>query len=114
MGMTPRLLTLASLILAAALESGGDALIRRGLLSGARAWLVVGALVLTLYGFVVNLNRAVDFGPLMGAYIAVFFVVSQVVAVAVLGERPAPMTVLGGAFIVAGGLLVQYGARLGP
>ncbi len=104
------LLTLASLVLAAALESGGDALIRHGLVAGARAWLAVGALVLVLYGFVVNANRVVDFGTLMGVYIAVFFVVSQAIAVVVFGNRPAPATLLGGALIVAGGLVVQWGA----
>jgi drug/metabolite transporter (DMT)-like permease len=58
----------------------------------------------------VNLNRAVDFSTLMGVYIVMFFVVSQIIAVAFLGERAAPMTLLGGAFIVVGGLIVQYGA----
>jgi hypothetical protein len=48
------------LIVAAGLESGGDARSAAVSVGGARAWLVVGALVLTLYGFVVNLNRAVD------------------------------------------------------
>lgn len=104
------MLTLGSLVVAALLESGGDAAIRRGLVQGTTAWLVAGAVVLVAYGFVVNANRAVDFSTLMGGYIAVFFVVSQVIAMALLGERPAPMTLLGGAFIVAGGLIVQYGA----
>lgn len=102
--------TLVALIAAAVLESGGDAAIRRGLVQGATAWLVAGAAGLVAYGFVVNANRAVDFGPLMGGYIAVFFVVSQVIALTLLGERPAPMTLLGGALIVAGGLIVQFGA----
>ncbi|HEV7731591.1 MAG TPA: hypothetical protein VGR62_05480 [Candidatus Binatia bacterium] len=102
--------TFLSLIVAAALESGGDAAIRHGLVQGPKVWLALGAVVLVVYGFVVNLNRLVDFGTLMGGYIAVFFVVSQVIAMTVLGERPAPMTLLGGAFIIAGGVIVQYGA----
>ena len=101
--------TLLSLILAALLESGGDAAIRHGLTTRAHVWLAIGAVVLVLYGFVVNLNRAIDFSALMGVYIATFFVVSQVFAV-LLGERPPPLTLLGGAFIVLGGLIVQYGA----
>jgi drug/metabolite transporter superfamily protein YnfA len=84
--------------------------IRRGLIQGTRLWLVLGAVVLVIYGFVVNLNRAVDFSTLMGVYIAMFFVVSQIIAVVFLGERAAPMTLLGGAFIVVGGPIVQYGA----
>ncbi len=104
------MLTLVSLVLAAALESGGDAAIRHGLVHGPKTWVALGAVVLVLYGFAVNANRVIDFGTLMGGYIAVFFVVSQVIAVLLMGERPAPMTLLGGAFIVAGGLIVQYGA----
>ncbi len=108
--MTTPLVTVLSLVIAAALESGGDAAIRHGLIRGPRAWLVVGSVMLVLYGFLVNLNRAVDFGTLMGIYIVTFFVVSQIIAVVLLGEQAAPMTLLGGAFIVVGGLIVQYGA----
>jgi drug/metabolite transporter superfamily protein YnfA len=110
--MTTALLTLGSLVLAAALESGGDALMRHGLVRGPRAWVVVGALVLALYGLVVNLDRRVDFSTLMGTYIAVFFVVSQAIAVAFMGDRPAPTTLVGGVLIVAGGILVQYGKNV--
>lgn len=110
--MTTTLATLGSLVVAAALESGGDALIRHGLVHASRWWLVLGALVLVVYGFAVNLNRLVDFSTLMGTYIAVFFVVSQLIAV-VMGERPSLMTLLGGAFIVMGGSIVQYGASIG-
>src|SRR5689334_3337607 len=106
--MPTMLVTLAPLVLAAVLESGGDALIRRGLVQGPRGWLALGAVVLVLYGFVVNADRHVDFGTLMGAYIAVFFVVSQAIAV-LTGERPPATTLLGGALIVAGGLVVQFG-----
>jgi len=108
--MTTALATFLFLVLAAALESGGDALIRHGLVAGPRGWLAVGALVLVLYGFAVNANRRVDFGTLMGVYIAVFFVVSQLIAVVFFGARPAPATLVGGALIVAGGILVQWGA----
>lgn len=107
--MTNTLATLGSLVVAAALESGGDALIRQGLVHASRWWLALGAVVLVIYGFAVNLNRLVDFSTLMGTYIAVFFVVSQTIAVG-MGDRPSPMTLLGGAFIVAGGLIVQYGS----
>lgn len=109
--MTIFLVTLGSLVVAAALESGGDALIRQGLVHASRSWLALGAVALVLYGFAVNLNRMVDFSTLMGTYIAVFFVVSQMIAVG-MGNRPSLMTLLGGAFIVAGGLIVQYGASI--
>jgi drug/metabolite transporter superfamily protein YnfA len=104
------LLTLVSLIAAALLESGGDAAIRLGLTRGPKAWLALGAVLLVLYGFVVNLNRLLDFSTLMGGYIAVFFVVSQVIAIVWLGNTPSPTTLLGGALIVVGGVIVQWGA----
>jgi drug/metabolite transporter (DMT)-like permease len=46
----------------------------------------------------------------MGIYIVVFFVVSQAIAWVVFGERPSTTLVLGGALIVAGGLVIQAGA----
>jgi drug/metabolite transporter superfamily protein YnfA len=107
------LMTLLSLATAAALESGGDAAIRKGLDDRASRYLALGACVLALYGFVVNFNRLLDFSALMGGYIAVFFVVSQLIAVFALGDRPAPTTLLGGALIVIGGAIVQWGALRG-
>lgn len=107
--MPTALATLLWLVVAAALESGGDAASRHGLVQGPRAWVAAGALALVAYGLVVNVNRAIDFGALMGMYIVVFFVVSQAIA-ALLGERPAAMTLVGGAFIVAGGVIVHLGA----
>ena len=103
--------TLAMLILAAALEIGGDAAIRHGLVRSAWLSLALGAVTLVVYGLVVNANRLIDFGRLMGLYIAVFFVVSQVLSLVLFGERPSPSLVLGGALIVAGGLVIQFGTR---
>jgi drug/metabolite transporter superfamily protein YnfA len=76
------------LILAAVLEIGGDAAIRHGLPNAGWRWLVVGAMILTAYGFAVNLNRAIGFGRVMGIYIAVFFIVSQVLSFVVFGRWP--------------------------
>lgn len=101
--------TLLSLVLAAVLEIGGDAAIRAGLLRARGPLVVAGAALLVAYGVVVNTNRAVDFGRLMGVYIAVFFVVSQVVALVAFGGRPTARLLVGGALIVAGGLWIQTG-----
>ncbi len=101
--------SLLVLVLAAALEIGGDAAIRRGLLQPAWRWLVLGAVTLVAYGFAVNVNRAMDFGRLMGLYIAVFFVVSQLLALAFFDEKPPASLILGGALIVAGGLVIHFG-----
>ena len=103
--------TLIALVAAAALEIAGDAAMRHGLLRLAPYWLVLGALTLATYGLVVNTNRLIDFGRLMGLYIAVFFVVSQVLSFAFFGERPSPSVLLGGALIVAGGVVIQLGPR---
>ena len=103
--------TLAMLILAAVLEIGGDAAIRHGLVRPAWYSLALGAVMLVVYGLVVNANRLIAFGRTMGLYIAVFFVVSQVLSLVLFGERPSPSLVLGGALVVAGGLVMQFGTR---
>jgi drug/metabolite transporter superfamily protein YnfA len=96
--------TLAILILAAALEVGGDALVRIGL-RGPAYWMAAGGLVLFAYGVLVNLS-GIDFNRLMGIYIAVFFVVSQVISLIFFKQVPDDRILLGGGFIVTGGLLI--------
>jgi len=108
------MMTLASLIVAALLEIGGDAAIRHGLVRSAWSawpWLAFGGAALVAYGLAVNATRALHFGQLMGLYIAVFFVVSQLISFAVFDERPAASLTLGGALIVCGGLVIHLGAR---
>jgi small multidrug resistance family-3 protein len=106
------------LLVAAVLEAGGDALMRLGLHSQAPLarglWLLAGCLVLGGYGLVVNASGW-DFGRLLGAYVAVFFVVSQVINAVVFGRLPGMALLCGGALIVAGGMVIalwgQEGAR---
>jgi small multidrug resistance family-3 protein len=99
------------LIIAAALEVGGDAAIRRGLVQSGWPHVALGALMLVAYGLIVNLNRSIDFGRLMGLYIAMFFLVSQVVSVALFAERLSLSLIVGGALVVAGALVIQMGMR---
>jgi small multidrug resistance family-3 protein len=94
------------LILAAALEIGGDAAIRSGLVRSHWLWIVFGIVLLAAYGFAVNSTTAIDFGRLLGLYIAVFFVVSQVISAVVFGERPSFGLLAGGALIVMGGIVI--------
>lgn len=94
------------LVLAAWLEVGGDALIRWGLRGPQKIGLFLGALVLFAYGLSVNLPKW-DFGRLMGVYIAVFFVVSQIVAVVAFREKLQPPALVGGALIIAGGVVMS-------
>ena len=100
-------MTIIYLSLAAALEVLGDLLMRVGL--GGRRWgFVAGALVLVGYGLLVN-QPAWGFGRTLGLYIAVFFIVSQLVAFVTGGERPSPSLWLGGALIVLGGVIIHFG-----
>ena len=103
--MESSVLNLLALLLAACLEVGGDALMRKGMRGGAPLALLFGAIVLTAYGVAVNLPGW-SFGRLMGVYIAAFFVVAQMVAVFFMHEPLAMPTLVGGAFIIAGGIVM--------
>ena len=96
--------TFAILVVAALLEVGGDALIRIGL-RGPGYLIAAGALTLFAYGVLVN-QSGVDFNRLMGIYIAVFFVVSQVISFLFFKQIPDDRIILGGGFIVTGGLVI--------
>ncbi len=96
---------LALLILAAILEVGGDALIRNGLKTGGIGLMLAGVVVLSAYGFMVNLTK-LDFGHLMGLYIVLFFIVSQAVAVLVFKERIPTSMWAGGSLVILGGLVM--------
>jgi small multidrug resistance family-3 protein len=51
-------------------------------------------------------QSSVDFNRLMGIYIAVFFVVSQTISLILFKQIPDDRIMLGGGFIVTGGLLI--------
>ncbi len=97
------------LLLAAALEAGGDALVRVGLhspnISTRLGLFAAGAVVLFAYGLAVNAPPW-DFGKLLGVYVTLFFVVAQVINLIVFHVRPDLPIVVGGALIVSGGLLI--------
>jgi small multidrug resistance family-3 protein len=97
--------TLFVLVSAALLEVGGDALIRRGLHQRPLLFLLLGGILLFAYGVLVN-QGGVPFGRLLGSYIAVFFVVSQMIAVLVFRDTLGWQTLAGGTLIVAGGIVL--------
>lgn len=103
-------LAMVVLLCAAFLEAGGDALMRLGLRSPTHTrsalFFVLGGLVLTFYGYVVNAPPW-DFGRLLGVYVAIFFVVAQLISWLGFGQKPTPMILLGGALIVMGGCIVS-------
>jgi drug/metabolite transporter superfamily protein YnfA len=97
---------LAMLVGAAVLEVGGDALVRLGLQRQAPA-LIAGAVCLFVYGVTVNLG-GLDFGRLMGVYIVVFFVVSQIVAMLIFGQMPGARTAIAGALMIIAGAILSF------
>lgn len=96
-------------LVAAALEVGGDATVRRGLRGGGGAWIAAGCLMLAVYGLTVNMVRW-DFSKLLGVYVAVFTLLSVLVGRFVFREDVAATTWIGAGIIVAGGLLIQFGS----
>src|SRR5262249_61158259 len=101
------MLSLGALVVAGVVEAGGGAAVRRGFTGAPRGWIGLGAGLLVAYGVFVNLNRTVDFSRLLGLYIVLFFVVSQLVGRVTFGEPATPGLVLGGALILAGGAVLQ-------
>jgi small multidrug resistance family-3 protein len=101
----------AVLVAAASLEVFGDACFQSGLYKStgtARTlWFVAGVVLLGVYGLFVNLPQW-DFGKLLGVYVALFFVVAQVVAKVRFGQSPTPAIWVGGAMIVLGGLVITF------
>jgi len=103
--------TLILLFIAALLETGGDALIRTGLRAPTlflrTLFFAAGAVVLFTYGFVVNVPSW-DFGRLLGIYLVFFFVLAQMISWIVFHQQPSRGIFLGGAFIVAGGVIISF------
>jgi len=103
-------IALLVLFLAAVLEAGGDALVRTGLEASTAArklgLFAAGAVVLFAYGCTVNAPRW-DFGKLLGIYVVFFFVVAQAISWLGFGQKPTLPILVGGALIVAGGLVIS-------
>src|SRR5450432_540986 len=99
------------LLAATTLEVSGDALVRMALYNHvglARvALFLVGMALLTGYGTFLNL-APLEFGQVVGLYIATLFLVWQVVTFFAFGTLPTLPILTGGALIVAGGLVVSF------
>jgi len=102
---------LSLLALAAFFEALGDSLFQSGVHRSGGAlralFLLSGAVVLGLYGFTVNIPRW-DFGKLLGIYVVMFFLVAQILAKVRFNQAPTAPIYLGGALIVAGGLVIGF------
>lgn len=113
-GLSGVLLAFGLLLIATTLEAGGDAVVRLGLnhtsISTRILLMVIGAVMLFGYGLVLNL-APLDFGRLIGAYVATFFVVAQIINFVVFRTSPSLPIVIGGLFIVTGGVIITLWQR---
>jgi len=107
---SPGVFSLLIMIAAATLEVGGDALCRRGLRGGGLALVMLGFVVLGSYGIVVNLIN-MDFGRLLGTYVGIFACISVLAGRWVFGDRVPVSTWVGLGVVLAGSLIIQFGAR---
>jgi len=99
------------LILATTLEVSGDALIRKTMYeySGVAriGFGLVGMLLLFGYGFFLNL-APVEFGKVVGLYIATLFVVWQIITYFTFKTIPSLPVIVGGSLVVLGGLIITF------
>lgn len=99
------------LLIATTLEVSGDAVARLALhrhAGPARVGLFFAAAAL-LFGYGLFLNLApLDFGRVVGLYIAILFIVWQVLNFLVFGTRPGLAVLVGGAFVIVGGAIVTF------
>ena len=96
------------LALAAALEVGGDAVIRTGLRGNTAVVILLGFATLGSYGVLVNL-LPFDFSKLLGTYVA-FFALASVAFGRLVFRDPLPLsTWIGLAVVMIGSGIIQWG-----
>jgi hypothetical protein len=99
------------LLIATTLEVSGDALVRLGIYNHAGpvriGLFLAGAALLWGYGAFLN-TAPVEFGRIVGLYIATLFVVWQVINFLVFRTVPGLPMWLGGSLIITGGLIVNF------
>jgi drug/metabolite transporter superfamily protein YnfA len=93
------------LVLAITMEICGDASIRIGLRGHKPLSFIVGAALVICYGITVSFPTW-NFSRTMGVYIAVFFIISQIIARLMLHESIRLPVIVGGIFILSGGLII--------
>jgi hypothetical protein len=101
--------TFLFVLLATILEASGDSMVRIALHHSSlpvRIGLFLGGFILLgLYGTSLNL-APVEFATVTGLYVATLFVVFQIANVALFHTPPTPSVLVGGGFIVTGGVIV--------
>jgi small multidrug resistance family-3 protein len=109
-----KLTILGFLIVATILEAVGDAIVRIGLHEQSllpRVGLFLTGMAL-LFGYGLTLNLApIEFGRVIGVYVATLFIVWQIVNFIAFRVAPAMPTLIGGVLIIAGGSIVAFWQR---
>jgi hypothetical protein len=100
------------LVIATTLEVSGDAVLRMGLYNNyagtLRVFLFLGAAAL-LFGYGLFLNLApLEFGRVVGIYIATLFVVWQIINFVAFRTLPNLPVLVGGAFVLTGGAIITF------
>ena len=99
------------LLVATTLEVSGDAVVRMAIYDSvglARiGMMLVGAILLFGYGSFLNL-APLQFGQVVGLYIATLFVIWQIINYVAFRTLPSLPSVVGGALIIAGGAIVTF------
>jgi hypothetical protein len=99
------------ILIATILEVAGDAIIRNSIYNHSGiariGLLLIGAVLLLGYGIALNL-APVEFGQIVGLYIATLFVVWQVGNYIAFHAVPTLPVIVGGSLIVTGGLIVTF------
>ena len=99
------------LIVATTLEVSGDAIVRLAIYdhtgSTRLALFAAGAALLLGYGTFLNLSP-IEFGKVVGLYIATLLVVWQIINFLVFKTAPTLPILVGGAMIVCGGMVITF------
>jgi hypothetical protein len=99
------------LLVATTLEVSGDAVIRLAIYNHAGiarfALMLIGAVLLVGYGSALNL-APVEFGQVVGLYVATLFVVWQIINFIAFRSLPTLSLLVGGALVIMGGLIITF------
>jgi hypothetical protein len=102
---------LVFLLIATTLEVSGDAVVRMAIYNhvGLKRFglFVCGAALLLGYGSFLNL-APLEFGQVVGLYIATLFIVWQVINYVAFRSMPTLPIVLGGLLVIAGGAIITF------
>jgi hypothetical protein len=105
---------LVFLVIATTLEVSGDAVVRMAIYNHAGmiriALFLAGAALLLGYGSFLNL-APLEFGRVVGIYIATLFIVWQLISFIAFRALPTLPIVVGGALVVAGGAIISFWSR---